>query len=308
MYGFDVEPDGERKAWRTLVDGDGEEIIDKEYAAHCSEPADGVGLMVAHFLDGSEVEIPGMLHTLKRKAADTSRQSLKKPASKSLDADSDESDREQGEEELPRVYDPEMETEDREHGEEKLPDVYVPEMETEDRKHDEAELQTEPEDQEQGKEELCVDDALVGKHVMTQHLMADDLNGLVFTVKGKRKDGRFLIAGLDAGPTYFIKESNLRVMTARELCPFLQKWVHIGGVYYCIKAASRSTRTPAVLVKIGDKQLGQVVPQGGEAADLARAFSIARLIMCDLYDAFEKDGKEVTKTAFYDKRAELLAK
>ena len=296
VYGFDVEPNGSRKAWRKLVDIEGEEIIGKEYAAHCNEPVDGVGLMVGHFLDGTEKQIPGMPFTLKRKAASkTLKRIRKKPASKSSCVSHMSED---GEEECPRAEDPERDETDGEHGEEEFPRVEDPEMDGTDGEGNEEEILP----------EVGNEDALVGKYVMTHGLLTSAANGHVFEVNGRREDGRFLIANLLNGPTYWVKESNLKVMTARELYPFLKRVVKIGSVNYSIRAAPRSTHTLAILVKIGEKQLGQVVAQGEGTADLARAFSLAESIMASLYDAYEEDGKEVTKKAFYEKRAELLVR
>ena len=59
VFGFDVAGI-DRKAWRMLVGVDGEGLLGKEYASHCSDPPDGFGMMLAHFLDGTVTEIPGM--------------------------------------------------------------------------------------------------------------------------------------------------------------------------------------------------------------------------------------------------------
>ena len=60
VYGFDVA-DGIRTAWRKLIDNAGADVIAKESASHFSAPPGGIGLMIAHFLDGTTAEVPGML-------------------------------------------------------------------------------------------------------------------------------------------------------------------------------------------------------------------------------------------------------
>jgi len=57
-----------------LVDENGAEIIGKEFASHATPPEGGVGLMIGHFLDGTEKEIPGMLNS-KRKRDEESDES-----------------------------------------------------------------------------------------------------------------------------------------------------------------------------------------------------------------------------------------
>ena len=62
LYGFEQNHDGSRVAWRQLVDEDSVPFGFGENATHTSPPPSSIGFLVAHFIDGTQEEIPGMVY------------------------------------------------------------------------------------------------------------------------------------------------------------------------------------------------------------------------------------------------------
>ena len=263
IYGYDGAA-SDMKAWRTLVDEHGYEIIPKEYAFEVVKPPEA-GLMVASFTDGSKEPIPGMLHTsLKRGASVAASENPKKrPAAapavvppllndvEDIDADLDEGEEEEG-------ADEEVQSD---------PDFVAPE------------------------------DEIIDKHCRTKDLAADEFNGQIYTASQVRGDGRILVVPLcpHLGRSLWVNRDKLDVLAKEELIKELKgECVVIHGKGYSIRAQSQGERPTIVSIKDPEgAQVGQVSERKVDN-DIGRAFQLA----CKTMYQIKEQGLPLTKGNF----------
>ena len=268
VFGFDGDAKKDAKAWRKLVDNEGEDVMGKEFASHCTKPSDGVGLMIGHWLDGTEQEIPGMLVVNKRKrsSSDATQPSLKKrPAS------------------------------NREGTPSKCESMEQPEEES-DFSPDEC---VEP-DAEAAEE-------FVDKYVETHNLQTEALNGKVFKVTERREDGRLLCEPIFAGtPRFWASADKLKLKSNKELVPFLQTVTNIDDIDYWIKGATQGSRPCIITVKTSDGVQYGMVSARLTDNDIVQAFSLTNSVMTSLKkDSLQQGWEGLSRAKFFTKRDAL---
>jgi hypothetical protein len=280
IYGFDVAEDGCNKAWRLLIDADGEEVIEKELASHISSPPEGIGIgfFFGHWLDGSMHEIPGLLAETqtnrKRKSDSSAGAAIKRPAAA-----------------------PESQVHDAELSSAGSAD-FSEEM-AEEEQDFEKDIEIEPEPLH----------PMIGKYVQTTSLQDESLNDLFWQVDSSREDGRLLIVKLPpADPQQFwAAPEKLISVTTPQLVPRLQTSIGIGGQTFSIKACTQGERPAIVKVQSADgKQLGMVSSKATEG-DIVEAFKKTIEAVACLQQAYNPAGESM-KQQFFQIRNDLFAR
>jgi hypothetical protein len=306
-YGF-----ANNSAWRSLVDAGGETIMDKEYATHCSDPPNGVGLMTAHFLDGTEHIIAGMVclkkrppeqagNILKRPAKAPVGNVLKRPAKAAAKAESSSDHKQDAEEEAAEdvVHDAAMSPCAEEEAEEEASQDF-----SDDPEEEPEEEVVEPNVLPEVEKEK---DPLIGKYVITGNLNATHLNGIVCKVLDRRVDGRLIvfpsIAG-DKSPFWVTEDKLIVTNSARGLVPHLRENFALGEDSFQICACTQGDRACIVIVKHGAIQFGQVSSAMTDGS-IVEAFLLARAVMASLKETHATSGVFPTKADFYRVRDQV---
>ena len=303
---------------------DGEWLTDKEFATHCSEPEGDVGLMIGHFLDETSHAIPGMVSvpipvatTMKRPAANgvkagppAKRRSeiakvvKRRPAgatsskaplvqiASSDDSNSEDDEEEDSESEVDKAEEMEPEEDGEDGGEENI----------------ESEVGFEP-------DEAIVPDE--EEHHMTMNYFVTtgglqgqvDLNDRHFmVVEDARADGRVRIKEIpctDSTDGHWCKQENLTRIETKDAMKFFKAEITINDTTFTIRGTPQGSRSPLILVKSPDTQLGSVVVRPSMSSPVV-AWKIAMDVMTEMQYEFDQFEALPTKEAFFEKRDRLL--
>jgi hypothetical protein len=285
VYGFVKISDGQKIAWRKLVDSSGAEVMPQELASHTTNPEGNVGLMVAHFLDGTAHAIPGMLCKRKggpAKAGDAAKVAKVEKAAVAAERTEEENPEEESD------FEPD---ECVEAGEES------PESESD---FEEDQVSDLPE----------ID--FLNKYVRTCGLKKlASLNDKIFLVQEKRDDGRLRIRGiLKATPLeVYAKPDNVELVDNKTICRYLSEIVSIRGTNFAVKAQTQGDRPCIVTLKPAElhgRQMGMLSCRS-TGDDIVKAFTVVVDItnMIKL-ESYSPEWPGFTKADFLEKRQALL--
>jgi hypothetical protein len=244
-----------------------------------------VGLMVAHFLDGTAHAIPGMLCKRKggpAKAGDAAKVAKVEKAAVAAERTEEENPEEESD------FEPD---ECVEAGEES------PESEID---FEEDQVSDLPE----------ID--FLNKYVRTCGLKRlASLNDKIFLVQEKRDDGRLRIRGiLKATPLeVYAKPDNVELVDNKTICRYLSEIVSIRGTNFAVKAQTQGDRPCIVTLKPAElhgRQMGMLSCRS-TGDDIVKAFTVVVDItnMIKL-ESYSPEWPGFTKADFLEKRQALL--